>query len=513
MKRHLVAISDIHLSELEPGDGLWMRYRQKLYTPGAEIAQMLEELVHRVRGDELTLILNGDIFDFDAPRVSEGRSVPHDLPRTPENAAPAIEAILRDHPEFVRGLGRVLAEGHTVVFVSGNHDAQMTLPEVKSRVASAVVRAATDLGMTGASEEALSARVLFRAWFYRDPEGVVFEHGHQYDSFCSFRYPMAPFGKREGEIQPTLGSMLARLYLGKLGYFNPHVDASFMLSFGGHLRHWVEYYLFTKQSQAWIWASGAAHALRTLIVNKDPGTRERRLRNVALAAEETGAPLLSVARHARLFAPPSEDELWTCAREMWLDRVLFSAAAGVLVTAWALSQRHAFGVLASLGPVAMLAFEHQKPKSTLAQNWQKVQLRARQVARAHKARAVVFGHTHTPEGRWEEGVFYGNTGSWSAAYRDVECKEPLFDERPLIWLTLHREDGAAAEDATSGPAAPQWGSRATSGPPAPQWGSRATSGPAAPEWASRASLSGGLCMWKKGELRLTSASLPPERVC
>ena len=97
-------------------------------------------------------------------------------------------------------------------------------------------------------------------------------------------------------------------------------------------------------------ASGAAHALRSLIANKDPGTRERRLQNVALAASETGAPLLSVARHARLFAPPSEDELWTCAREMWLDRVLFSAAAGVLVTAWALSQRHAFGVLASLGP-------------------------------------------------------------------------------------------------------------------------------------------------------------------
>lgn len=103
-----------------------MRYRQKLYTPHAEIAQMLEERVHRVRGDELTLDPQRRHLSLDAPRVSEGRSVPHDLPRTPENAAPAIEAILRNHPELV-GLGRVLAEGHTVVFVSGNHDAQMTL--------------------------------------------------------------------------------------------------------------------------------------------------------------------------------------------------------------------------------------------------------------------------------------------------------------------------------------------------------------------------------------------------
>jgi hypothetical protein len=130
-------------------------------------------------------------------------------------------------------------------------------------------------------------------------------------------------------------------------------------------------------------------------------------------------------------------------------------------------------VLASLGPVAMVTVEMTKPKSTLAENWQKVQRRARQVARAHKARAVVFGHTHTPEGRWEEGVFYGNTGSWSAAYRDVECKEPLFEERPLVWLTLRDGEGGA----------------------------------------DRASLSGGLCMWKKGELRPTTTAQTPERVC
>ncbi len=69
---------------------------------------------------------------------------------------------------------------------------------------------------------------------------------------------MAPFGKAPGVIQATMGSMLARLYMGKLGYFNPHVDATFMLSLGGYLRHWASYYLFTRRSQAWIWASGAA---------------------------------------------------------------------------------------------------------------------------------------------------------------------------------------------------------------------------------------------------------------
>lgn len=487
--RHLVAISDIHLSEVEPTDGLWMRYRQKPYTPAGQIAEMILELLDRVRGDELTLVLNGDVFDFDAPRVVGRKSVPHDLPRTAENAAPVVRAILRDHPEIVGGLARVIAEGHTLVFVSGNHDAQMTLPEVRDAIRSVIVAEAlgqianrqlgegqSGEGQSGEGqsadglEEALSRRVLFRAWFYLDPAGVLFEHGHQYDSYCSFRYPMAPFGKTPGLIQPTMGSMLARLYLGKLGFFNPHVDATFMLSMSGYLRHWATYYLFSKHSQAWIWASGAIRTLHSLIANRDPGNRERRLANIAEAARETGASQRAIARHARLFAPPGEDMLWHVTRQLWLDRVMFATAATGFVAAWALSQRHTFGLLASLGPVALFAVELTQPKDTLEDNWRKVQRRARQVAKAHRARAVVFGHTHMPEGRWEDGVFFGNTGSWSAAYKDVECKEPLFNERPLVWL---RVDDAAPD---------------------------------------RPVVSGGLCMWKKGEMRLTTPQRTPGRV-
>lgn len=447
--RHLVAISDIHLSELEPTTGLWMRYRQKPYAPSVEIAAMLDELIERVRGDDLTVVLNGDVFDFDAPRVRDGASVAHDLPRDARESVDAVRAILRDHPELVRGLGRVLAEGHKLVFVSGNHDAQLTLPDVREAIRTALLASAREIarggqsgvaaGDGGAELDTVSLRpagdIEFRAWFYLSEEGVLFEHGHQYDTFCSFRYPMAPFGKEPGVIQPTLGSLVSRLYMGRLGYFNPHVDATFMLSFGGHLKHWIEYYFFTRRSQPWIWFSGALRTLYSLIVHRDPGSRERRARDLAEAAAETGVSLRAAARHARLFAPPGEDRLWTCVRELWLDRALFAAAALAFVAAWALSRQHAFGVLATLGPVALAAVEVSKPKSTLGDNWRRVQRRARQVQRAHRAKAVVFGHTHTPEGVWENGVFFGNTGSWSAAYHDVACTEPLFEERPLVWLT------------------------------------------------------------------------------
>jgi hypothetical protein len=98
---HTVVLSDIHLCEVERSNGLWMRYRQEAYSPDRLIAQMLGELRERVKGESLTLVLDGDVFDLDAPRVVGNQSVFHDLPRTAEHAVPMIRAILDDHPIFV----------------------------------------------------------------------------------------------------------------------------------------------------------------------------------------------------------------------------------------------------------------------------------------------------------------------------------------------------------------------------------------------------------------------------
>jgi UDP-2,3-diacylglucosamine pyrophosphatase LpxH len=438
--RHTVAISDIHLCEAEPGSGLWMRYRQKSYSPDAEIAEMLDALRERVRGDALSVVLNGDIFDFDAPRVVEHESVFHDLPRTAEHAVPMAAAILDDHDEFVAALARVLDEGHSVVFVSGNHDVQMTLPEVREIVRGRLVDAALALRPGAAAVSAdvraeLEARVLFRAWFHETPDGIVLEHGNQYDAYCSYRYPMAPFGSLPGEIQPTMGSLATRLLVSRMGYFNPHVDDTFMLSTFGYIAHWARYYLFSRRSLAVAWAVGALRTIATLVLRRDPEKRERRRANIASAVRETGAPMKVVARHARLFERPAEDRLDLVVRELWVDRVgLLGLSVLLLVLAVALLPG-LLKLLALLSPVALVVYEVRTPKLPLDETWRRVNRAARRVAKIHKARAVVLGHTHNPEGVWDGDVFYGNTGSWSAAFHDIACTQPLFDERPLVWLT------------------------------------------------------------------------------
>jgi UDP-2,3-diacylglucosamine pyrophosphatase LpxH len=432
--RHTVAISDIHLSEVERTSGLWMRYRQEKYAPGPAIAEMVAKLLARIaEGDELALVLNGDIFDFDAPRVVAGESMFHDQPRDAVHAAPMIEAILRDHGAFVGALASVLAKGHEICFVSGNHDVQLTLPEVRAVVAARLVDAVRAIA-PDMSEASVRARVHFRAWFYLTRDGILFEHGNQYDSYCSFRYPMAPFGKKPAEIQPTMGSLATRNLVSRMGYFNPHVDDSYMLGVVGYLHHWAKYYLFSRRSLAFAWAVGAFRTLRELTVRRDPSSKSRRRANVTAAALENGVPLRHVARHARLFARPAEDELGKVARELWVDRVLLGGFTLALAALWALLTHGAWRSGALAVPGLMLFYELFVPKGSLEETWKKVDRYARRVGAVHRARAVVFGHTHKATGAWENGVFYGNTGSWSAAYLDLECTRLATEARPLVWL-------------------------------------------------------------------------------
>lgn len=435
--RHTVAISDIHLCEQEPGEGFWMHWRREAYSPDRDIADMLDAIRREVRGDALELVLNGDVFDFDAPRFVQGKSLYHDFPRDAAHDVPALAAILDHHPVFVAALGRVLADGHTLVVVSGNHDVQLTIPAVRDVLRRRVVAAALaqDPDQDGA---ALAARVVFRAWFHRTPDGVILEHGNQYDTYCSYRYPMAPWGKQPEVVQPTLGSLAFRFMIARMGYFNPHVDETFLLTPWGYVVHWARYWLFTRRSILATWAAGAARTLVKLVRSRDPGARARRRACLLAAARETGASLLAVARHARLFAPPVEDRPGLIARQLWLDRAALIVVAAAAAGAWIRYAPASLAPAAAIAPALVVAYERSSPRPPLGASWRGVRGAARAIARAHRARAVIFGHTHCPEGTWEDGVFYGNTGSWSAAFADEACTRPLCSERPLIWL---RADG------------------------------------------------------------------------
>src|SRR5439155_11363845 len=84
------------------------------------------------------------------------------------------------------------------------------------------------------------------------------EHGNQYDRFCSFRSPMAPFTPDGREVDTNPGSLVVRHLIGRLGYFNPVADHTFDLDAWGYVRHWARYYLLTRRSLVGRWIAGAA---------------------------------------------------------------------------------------------------------------------------------------------------------------------------------------------------------------------------------------------------------------
>lgn len=451
---HIIVISDIHLCQLEPGEDLWMRYRQQACAPDREIASMIDALLAEVAAGaadraasqplpsasrererpRITFVLNGDIFDFDAPRVEDGRSIFHDDPRDEEHTVPLIEATLEDHPVFVEALARVLAEGHALLFISGNHDAQMTLPGVRDVIRQRILEAAARRSDEAA--EALSGRILFRAWFHLTEEGVLLEHGSQYDPYCSFHYPMSPHHRDTRRVQPTLGSLATRLMTSRMGYFNPHVDATYELSGSQYVAHWLRYYIGSRHSLLFAWLGGSLRSFFHLAGARDHGSEARYRANLEAAARETGISREKLEEHMALFAPPIElAELHRVARELWSDRLAFALFSAAWAVLWLLfvPQRFAAGALAGLA--LFVLYELVTPKVRVRDRWQKVDERAADVARVHGARAIVFGHTHHPHASWQQGsLFIANSGSWSASYYDVECSRPVFPERPLVWL-------------------------------------------------------------------------------
>jgi UDP-2,3-diacylglucosamine pyrophosphatase LpxH len=447
--KHTVVISDVHLCEGVPGDDLWMRWRQRPYFPDAEFEALVSTLLAAIgERDRIEFVFNGDLFDFDAGRVIDGQVRFEDLPRTEPVAAEIIDRILHDHEGYVRACGRLLAGGHTLVFVAGNHDPQLGFDAVRGRIREHLTRAAGT---------ALAAkRVLFRQWFHHAENGVHIEHGNQYDPYCSFRYPMAPHlppeRGRDREIHATVGSVAFRWLGSRLGYMNPHVDSSWELTLPQYMRHWLDHYLFTQHSLAATWFRGSYEVIaQTLKGRHDRGSPDRAVRDVDAAARETGCDVELVREHAALFEKPADENFHRVVREFWVDRMLLGAACAAAVAVPVLVRnRKAVSVAVGI-PALFAAYELAVPAPSMEANYERIAAKAVDIARIYRARAVIFGHTHVPYGRWDDGVFQGNSGTWSAAYRDMACTEPVdVRGKPVIWLRdregvleggLHRWDG------------------------------------------------------------------------
>jgi UDP-2,3-diacylglucosamine pyrophosphatase LpxH len=211
---HALVVSDVHLCGVVPQGWPWMRYRQPDALPDADLAALLRNVAGAARRGRFEVVLNGDFFDFDAPdpAAAVAARLPPPRPRTEAAAVALLRGILADHPAVVAALGELLRGGAALVFVAGNHDAQLALPGVQ-RELRAWLAAASGLA---------APPVAFRAWCHRTAGGVHVEHGHQYDAMCAVDAADGVAGPGGTEVEATVGSVASHYVQAMVGSLNPY---------------------------------------------------------------------------------------------------------------------------------------------------------------------------------------------------------------------------------------------------------------------------------------------------
>lgn len=425
---HYLVVSDLHLADIEDHADGWKRHKGSAAVFTSELDAMVgEHLAKLVPGDTFTFVLNGDIFDFDLVTAfpDDGSLGPlsanerrYGLDATAIKSRWKLDLILDHHPVFMATLGRLVAAGHKVVLVAGNHDRELCFEAVAERFVervSAVARADAD----GARGE-----VLVEPWFFHVPGEIYVEHGHQYDHYSSYTHNVDPTYEKSGERHLALctGNLSNRYLLSKIGFFNPHAT-DFILSAGGYLAHWWRHYALTRRSLVFNWLLGSLRALFALLAIHRAQHRAPPPdypAKVVAAGRRHGLDADTSERLHALASPPVTTRFGKIVREFWIDRVLLSASLTGATVALALSPAALWVKLV----VPLLAF----PLFWFLYGWlvgnqnalttdHAIHENARRIARLVDAPVIVFGHTHgselVPLGR---GLSYANSGTWAPSW-------------------------------------------------------------------------------------------------
>lgn len=439
---HTLVFSDIHLSTAEPVDParpLWKRYKQRDLFVDDAIAHMLRHVRDTVHGP-IEVVLDGDVFDFDAvTEIPTPEPWPvswlerlRGLSPTEPKSAWKMGRILDDHPTFIAALRDMLVAGHRVVFVIGNHDIELFWPEVQTILRDRLNVPDGDLRVCD--------------WFYVSDGDTLIEHGNQYDAYCLCSDPLFPtirvMPNGPLRIRLPFGSYAARYMVNGMGFINPHVSSAWIMSLWDWLVFFYKHVAATQPLLLFTWLWGAAvslyASLRDGILPSEADVLELDDRVDAIAARAQSTPRVTRGLNA-LKAQSAVFFPWKIARELWLDRVFLLIAIFVVTL-----EIHGFVQLfASVGVIwwfaliglvmpAFVFYARTIQSDVDNLDWQ-IRQRLPTVARLVNVRRVVLGHTHREGHLHLDGVELLNAGTWSPAFRDVACTEPV-GRRCVVWI-------------------------------------------------------------------------------
>ncbi len=430
-----VILSDIHLADAEianPRRPLWKAFKRKEYFIDGDMIRLIEWLMANATGP-MELILNGDIFDFDAIcKLPDPPPSPiHWLQRLRGLGSEEwmslfkMDCIVADHQPWFDALGAFVRAGNKLIFVIGNHDLEMYWPAVQTRIRAA-------LGILDTEQE----RVVICDWFYVSGADTYVSHGHQYEPYCvtpDAVNPLISIGGRP-RVRIPFGDLANRYMINGMGYFNPHATANYIMSGPQYVMFFLRYMLLTQPLLLWTWAWGAAATLVITFLDflrpamRDPLTVEDK---VTVIAERANATPAMVRQLAAVDVASACTNPLMIIQELWLDRgVLFLltlyAAFEIILTVNYVLPISTWWILVPLSLLfpLFLAYSFRVKPQTFTEPLLTPE-RAALIARITGTRMAVFGHTHIPELSQIGPLLFCNAGFWSPAFADPTCKTRL----------------------------------------------------------------------------------------
>ncbi len=425
--RYLI-VSDLHLADFEDHPDGWKAHKSSKFLFDDEFAGLLDEFAAGAdQGAELTLVLNGDVIDFDLVTATPGdppwpvRSSERrrGLDATEEKSVWKLARVLEQHPVFTEALARFMAGGHRLVYIMGNHDRELHFGAVRQAFMDALLAGAARIGV-GFRESSIT----FEPWFYTKPGEIYVEHGQQYDHYTSFRHlldPTVESGKQRVIALP-MGNLSNRYLLCRMGFFNPHAS-DYILNLFSYAWHWLKHYAFTRRSLLfnWLWYSLVVIGKLLKIRRRLLGKPKRLDELLPPVASRYGLEKETVRALYGLQDVPITSRLFRIIREFWIDRMLIAlvmtggtvALALVPIPLW-------IKLMVPLCSFPLLYFIYEwavqgESIFTIETKFPDV---ARRVAELVPVQVVAFGHAHKPRLiPLFRDVVFADTGTWAPVTR------------------------------------------------------------------------------------------------
>ena len=438
-------VSDLHITESEPYDPkrpYWKKYKAKEFFFDKDFSAFLLHLNQKSNGAEVELILNGDIFDFDA--IMRLPDEPHYkihwlekksglFPR-PERARFKMQVIIKEHGVFFQALRDFILRGNRVILIIGNHDLELHFSEVQEEIHKALDLPPED-----------SERFRISPWFYISNKDTLVEHGNQYDPYCVFNQPLNPFvfGRNFQTICLPFGDLTCRYMLNGMGYFNPHVDSNYIMTLKGYVVFFFRYVIKTQPALLWTWFWRSAVTLLITFYEKffyTPKEEQALPTKIETVARLSQAEPHQVYALKELAIPSATQNPLLILQELWLDRAFLFIFGLVLVFQLTLLFKqfiYDISFVWALIPLLLLApffifysqFVYSKVSDFKEPN-DRLLLKAARICEVHR---IVHGHIHEVHHEQRGSVEYLNSGTWSPAFTNVECTEKI-DTKTFVWI-------------------------------------------------------------------------------